>query len=313
MAAASRGGRVSFTRQRLTPPTSTSTARGRAFLITLSHHGNQEGSLDVFARGLAATATFDVLVDGVKIGNLQSNDAGGGHARFRSHPHGRALILGVDPRGKRLVVRDTAGADVLAGDWPLDGHSVGKVACCILDSASGAFAHDRHRGSEHGHGHHGDDDDHDCRLKTVDECAQVGGTSAGGSCLPDPCENDAPAPDGTVCCIPGHGDDEDGAECEHRSPAACLMAGGAMVSAAGCDPNPCAGAPASGPAVVVCCLPHGNEGAECEHRTAEDCVAQGGVDQGPGRCFPDPCAGSGDDGDGGHGGHGGPGRRPLHH
>jgi hypothetical protein len=300
MAAASRGGRVIFARQRLTPPTSTSTARGRAFLITFSHHGNTEGSLDVFVRTLAPNATFDVLVDGVKIGDFGTNDAGGGHARFRSHPHGSALLLGVDPRGKRLVVRDAAGADVLAGDWPPDGHSVGKVACCIPDSAEGAFTHDRHgRGAGHGHGHHGDDD-HDCRLKTADDCAAVGGTSAGGSCLPDPCEETAPAPAGTVCCIPEHGGDDDGAECEQRSTAACLMAGGTMVSATGCDPNPCVGTPASGLPTVVCCLPHGDE-TECEHRTSADCVAQGGVDKGPGACFPDPCGGSGGDGDGGRG------------
>jgi hypothetical protein len=301
MAAASRGGRVVFMRQRLKPPTATSTARGRALLATFSHHGNLDGALDVYVRALAVNASFDVLVDGVKIGGLATNDAGGGHVHFRSRPHGSALLLGVDPRGKSLVVRDGQGVDVLAGDWPPDQHGVGKVACCIPDSSTGAFTHDRH-GRGRGHGHHGDDD-HDCRLRTADECAQVGGSSAGGSCLPDPCEESAPAPDGTVCCIPEHGDD-DGVECEHRSVATCAASGGTMVSAPGCDPNPCAATPSSGPAVVVCCVPHGTEGAECEHRTSADCVAQGGVDKGAGSCFPDPCGGSGDGGDGGHRGPG---------
>jgi hypothetical protein len=315
MAAASRGGHGVFARQRLTPPVATSPARGRAMLLAWKHHGNLEGSLDVYARALTAASSFEVLVDGVKIGDFTTNAAGGGHAHFRSHPRGSALVLGVDPRGKRLVIRDTEGADVLAGDWPPDGNGAGKVACCIPDSAMGAFGHDRHgrSGGEHGrHGHHGDDD-RDCRMKTVDECAQVGGTSAGGSCLPDPCEETAPAPDGTVCCIPEDGDD-DGAECEHRSPAACAAEGGTMVSATGCEPNPCAPTPASGPATVVCCLPDGGS-AECEHRTSADCVAQGGVDKGPGSCFPDPCGtpgGQGGDGDG-DGGHRGPGRGGSNH
>lgn len=305
MAAASRGGRATFARQRLTPPTSTSTARGRAFLLSWTRHGNLEGSLDVFVRGLAAASPFEVLVDGVKIGDFTTNSMGGGRARYRSRPRGRALVLGVDPRGKRLVVRDTQGADVLAGDWPPDGHSIGRVACCIPDSSSGAFTRERHGGPgrDHGHGGHHGDDDRNCRMKTVDECAQVGGSSAGGSCLPDPCEETAPAPDGTVCCIPEDGDD-DGAECEDRSPAACAAAGGIMVSAPGCDPNPCAPTPASGPALVVCCLPHGGGDAECEHRTSADCVVEGGVDKGPGLCFPDPCGATGEGGDGGHRGPG---------
>jgi hypothetical protein len=96
--------------------------------------------------------------------------------------------------------------------------------------------------------------------------------------------------DGDVaCCLP----DDDGAECEDRTPAECVAAGGSPSGALSCLPNPCAGAsPVEDEGKIVCCLPD-DGGAECEDRTQDRCLSEGGTVVQANSCAPDPCRGPG--------------------
>jgi hypothetical protein len=299
MASAARG-RTARVRQALSPTTKAPKAHGKMLLVVRAGKKQLDGAFDVGARHLAAKGKFEVLIGGVKVGELSSNRAGNGRIRLRTRPRGRALLLGVDPRGKQVVLRDEDGDDVLEGDCPDDKPNAGKIACCVPDSAGGAFSDGEHHSGthfDHGDGDHGDDDDGDdssCRRLTADDCAAVSGSSAGGSCLPDPCTT-APPP-GAVCCVPEH-DDEDGegAECKPLTPDRCASKGGTMISATACDPNPCNPTPPAEPR-IACCTPDDGE-MECHHRTAAECAAHQGVNKGAVSCDANPC-GSG--GDGGH-------------
>ena len=77
------------------------------------------GQFEIQVRKLAPKATFQVIVDGVHVGDLVTNGGGGGKIRFRSRPRGNDLSLGFDPRGKSIVVRDADGNDVLVADFPV--------------------------------------------------------------------------------------------------------------------------------------------------------------------------------------------------
>jgi len=248
------------------------------------------GRFEIRVRGLAPNQGFEVLIGGVKVGTLLTTGGGQGQVRFRSRPRGRDLLLGFDPRGALITLRDANGVDVLLGTVPSGGNSGsgngGKIICCVPDD-SGA----------------------ECEDRTADECAAQGGTPAAAtSCLPNPCDNAPPVETDIVCCIP----DDSGPECEDRTVAECAAQGGTVVQATSCAANPCAATPPADPD-IQCCLPD-DSGAECEDRTPAQCAAQGGIDMGPGTCAPNPCAdlnpapGGGDDhgghGGGGHGGHG---------
>ena len=257
-------------------------ANGRARLV-LANAG--VGRLDLRVRGLAADASFDVLVGDVKVGTLRTTGGGQGGLRFRTQPHGRDQMLGFDPRGALITIRDAAGVDVLLGTLPVaSGGGNDKIVCCVPDD----------RGDE-------------CEDRTADDCTARGGTPAAStSCLPNPCAVTAPPPADIVCCIP----DDSGPECEDRSAAECAAAGGVVVSATSCADNPCAATPPADPD-IQCCIAD-DSGPECEDRTPAQCTAQGGVNMGPGTCSPNPCAAvstptTGGDDAGGHGHNGGGG------
>ena len=264
--------RVAHVKKALTPTSKAPRARGSANLVV---HGSN-GRLGISAKRLRGGSTFQVVVDTVRIGTLVTSGAGGGKAHFRTKPHGNDQLLGVDPRGKLIEVRDEDGDDVLDGQMP-DDSEPGAIRCCVAD-----------------------EDETECEQETSDECTTRGGVDMGaGSCMPNPCPT-PPGAEQIQCCQPDH--DQDGPECEVSSAAECADEGGTNVGAGTCDPNPC---PATPPPAgeVVCCVPDdapeaedstddGSEednGAECEVTTVDGCGALGGASMGPGSCDPNPC------------------------
>jgi len=240
-------------------------ARGK---VKLTVRNLTDGKLEIKGQKLDPDATFDVLVDGVLVGQFTTSGGGTGRIRFRSRPRSpHDELLGFDPRGALVVVRNAAGQDVLAVQLA-DSGSVGggDVICCIPD-----------------------DEGAECEDRTPEECTAAGGTvSTATSCLPDPCEGVTPPGGGdVVCCIP----DDNGPECEDRTAEECAAEGGIVVEGTSCDPNPCA--PVTPPADddIQCCLPD-NGGAECDDRTPAECAVEGGINAGAGTCTPDPCQSS---------------------
>lgn len=224
-----------------------------------------EARLVVQAGRLSPEASFDVLADGVKVGTISTTGGGGGKLRLRSVPRAQDEILGFDPRGTSIVVRDEDGDDVLAAMVADDTIEPGKVACCIPDDS----------GSE-------------CEDRTADECVAQGGTvTSSTTCLPNPCDGATTPGRDVVCCIP----DDSGPECEDRTPEQCAAQGGTATASNTCLPNPCEGAPGPDDADIVCCIPD-DSGAECEDRTAAECAAQGGTVIDATSCAPNPCAGT---------------------
>ncbi len=235
-------------------------ARGRASLVLPTA---ATGRLHVSARGLAPDASFDVVIGGIKVATLTTTPLGTGKVKLSTRPHGATGLLGVDPRGKAIEVRDDNGDDDLEGDMPGDdGSASGVFACCASD-----------------------DDGTECEVETADECTGNGGTSQTGvtSCIPNPCGVTPPSE--VVCCLPASGDNQE-AECDEVSMQECATAGGTVVAGTSCDPNPCA--PVPSPQVVACCVPDGDE-LDCEEATPDDCTAAGGSASGATSCDPDPC------------------------
>lgn len=253
---------VSAQKVQLQPTSADPDAAGRA---TVRVRGAADGRFELQVRRLERQATYEVLVDGVKVGEITTSNGGSGRIRFRSRPRGhRDEFLGFDPRGALVAVRDAAGEDVLAGTLALQSGREDKVICCVPD-----------------------DDGPECEDRRPDDCVARGGTvSSATSCLPNPCEGSTPPGDpDVVCCIP----DDSGPECEDRTSAECASQGGIVVEATSCTDNPCAGTPSSDPD-IQCCVPRYYV-TECEDRTPAECAAEGGVDVGPGACVPDACAG----------------------
>lgn len=249
-------------RQDLSPTGVDPNAQGKVRFVL---KGGNDGRLQIHTSHLDRSASFDLLADGVKVGTLQTKPGGSGKLRFRSTPSGSDNLLGFDPRGAVLTVRDEQGDDVLVGNVPDDSIDPTEIACCIPDD-SGA----------------------ECEDRTEADCLAAGGSvTTSNTCLPNPCA-DAPAP-GTavVCCTP----DDSGAECEDQSEAECAAAGGTVVSATSCDPNPCAATPPA-EGEIACCVPHGSEPAECEKTTPEACTALAGTPSDAASCDPDPCGGA---------------------
>lgn len=244
-------------------------ASGKA-RVRINGPGNDlRGELDVRVRRLDGGAPFEVDLHGVRIGTLTTSGGGRGRARFRTQPRSsRDQLLGVDPRGKSLQVRDASGDPVMEADIPDDTMDPTKIRCCLPDDSDAG-------------------DQPECEDRTPDECTAAGGVNLGaGSCLPNPCEGATPPPpeEHIVCCIP----DDHGAQCEDRSPASCSEHGGVNLGAGTCDPNPCPATVPPAPETIQCCLPEGSE-VECEDRTPEMCAEHGGTNMGPGTCTPNPC------------------------
>jgi hypothetical protein len=238
-------------------------AAGRAKLRIKSP---SDGRFEVQVAMVDPGAAYEVVVDGIRVGDIVGADDGTGRARFRTSPHSsRETLLGFDPRGSIIVIRNAAGEDVLAGDIPVDTNPAndGKIVCCVPDD-SGA----------------------ECEDRTADECVTRGGNvSTATSCLPNPCDTTtAPSEDKVICCIP----DDSGPECEDRSIEECSAASGIVVKADTCAGDPCSAVPAVDPD-TRCCLPD-DSGNECEDRSPAECLASGGVDIGPGVCSADACA-----------------------
>jgi hypothetical protein len=234
--------------------------------VKLTVRKRSDGKFEVKAAGLAPDETYDLLVDDVLVGGFTAKRNGGGRVRFRSRPRSsRHLLLGFDPRGAVVVVRDAAGQDVLAVQLADSGSVSGDdIICCIPDD----------RGPQ-------------CEDRTPAECtAQGGTTTAANSCLPNPCEGAPPPPRGdVVCCIP----DDSGPQCEDRTVDECAVQGGIAVEATSCLPNPCEAVTPPANDDIQCCLPD-DGGAECEDRTPAQCAVEGGVNVGVGVCTPDSCA-----------------------
>lgn len=254
-------------------------AKGKAKLVLRSA---ASGKFTIAARRLAPNHAFDVIVHHIKVATLHTTRGGSGRAQLSAPANRHDGMLGVDPRGDQVEVRDDQGDDVLVGDMPDDAQDPNAIACCVA------------------HGH-----ETECEDLTLAACAAANGTpTAGTSCLPDPCNAAPPANDGMVCCLSGSAagaviDDDPEIECEDVSAADCAAAGGVAVQAASCDPNPCA--PVPPPQVVICCVPDGGE-AECEEVTPEHCTAQAGTVSTAPSCESDPCGG--EDGNGDHQGNG---------
>lgn len=237
-------------------------ARGRAKLRVTD---STNGRFEVRVQRLDANAAYEILVDGVRVGDIATSAGGSGKARFRTRPRNdKDRLLGFDPRGALVAIRDASGSDVLAvrlAEHPSDD---GDVICCLPD-----------------------DSGPECEDRTPEECVAQGGVvSTATSCLPDPCAGVTPPSGGDViCCLP----DDSGPECEDRSSAECAAQGGVVVEATSCDPNPCGGVVPPADDDVQCCLPD-DSGPECEDRTPAECVVDGGVNVGAGVCTVDSCA-----------------------
>ncbi len=191
-------------------------AKGKASLAVKSA---SSGRLDVNAQRLAGDAPYDLILDGIKVLTVHTGRGGRLKVRLSTAPRpGRDAVLGCDPRGATIEIRNADGADVLVGTMPgpAAGGDPDDVTCCVPD-----------------------DDATECEDRTPAECAAAGGTvSTASSCLPDPCGAVPPADRDVVCCIP---DDEDDAECEDRTQPECLAEGGTIVEAVSCAIDPCVG------------------------------------------------------------------------
>src|SRR5262249_27739903 len=256
-------------------------ARGTGKLVVRS---GSTGRFSIKARRLAAGKSFDVVVNKVKVGTLATGAGGAGVVRFSTSPKGRSAMLGFDPRGAEIEVRDgDTGDDDLDSDMP-DDNPDSAIGCCL--------------------GEDDDDGETECENLTAAECSEEGGkVTTATSCLPDPCGGNPPP---GVCCIAhdmtGASDDDDPeVECEELSATDCAARNGTAVEATSCDPNPCQ--PVPPPELVICCLPDDGE-QECERLTSDHCTTAGGKASTSTSCDPDPCGTGGGGGEGDDGGEG---------
>jgi hypothetical protein len=239
-----------------------------------------DGKFDVMVRKVDRDTAFEVLVNGVKVGTLTTSGGGNGKASFRSRPRGHDQLLGFDPRGAVVTLRNADGQDVLTGTVPDDSVDPTAVVCCLPAGGDGEV---------------------ECEDRGADACTQAGGTvSAATSCLPDPCGGATPPPVEVICCIAGsatgafsQGHDDGGeVECEDRTQAACAAAGGTVVPATSCTPNPCTPTPPPADEIVCCVSHHSHSATECEVLTPATCTAREGTPSTAAACTPDACAAS---------------------
>jgi hypothetical protein len=248
----------------------TAHAPGASGLAKATLKTGSDGRFSIKARRLPAAQTFDVIVNKVKVGTLVTGPGGSGVAKFSTSPKGRVMMLGFDPRGAQIAIRDETGDDDLDGDMP-DDNPDSAIGCCL--------------GSQ-------EDGETECEDVTAADCMAKGGTpTTATGCIPDPCGSNPP-PTGTVCCIATNSagasvDDDPEVECE-EDVAACT---GTVVQATSCDPNPCQ--PTPPPQIVICCVSDGSE-SECEEVTPDQCMGPNDTVSTATSCDPDPCGGSGD-------------------
>jgi hypothetical protein len=265
-------------KQTLSATTNAPTAHGKAHLTVQS---SKRGKFSVVATHLKGDTAYDVIVRGVKVGAIQTNAGGSGKAQFSTAPNSKSTLLGFNPSGHQVLVRESDdGEDVLVGDMPDD--DAGEVACCIPQ---------------------GEDEEGqsqvECEEMTPTDCTDEGGTvgmaagTTAASCLPDPCAT-TPPPSAIVCCTNPTEDDESEAECEVvATEAECAQNNGSVVQAASCDPNPCQVTPPLDKA--ACCIPQMDSGeseTDCEVISSAACTAAGGTAPGAATCDMDPCGGN---------------------
>jgi len=279
------GGHTVRLNQPLNATSAAPAAHGRARLKVQS---SANGKFNVVATHLSRDRQYDLIIGGVKVGVLQANHGGNGRARFSTRPGTKDALLGFDPRGAQVIVRDQdTGDDVLVGEMPSDDdNDAGETACCIAN------------------GHDGESEV-ECEEMSPEECTAEGGTPLGvpggtaAACLPNPCATTPPPAGSVTCCTNETHDDESEAECKSvATEAACADDDGTVVQAPSCDPNPCAVTPPSNRS--ACCIPEDGDGGdtECEVLSAEACTADGGTINSAANCDGSPC-GPGDDGGGG--------------
>jgi hypothetical protein len=269
-------------------------AAGKASLKLQKKPGKTtKGNFTVKVKHLDGSSHYDLIVGGAKVGTITTNGGGNGSAAFSTTPGGTKSLLGFDPRGHTVILRDPTGSgtDVLVGTVPDD--STGSQACCTT----------------------GSDGESECEDVSPDPvtgvvtCAGTIPKDANGapitSCLPDPCNPAAPPPTpssgpgtSTVCCILDTQDAEaTQTECDD-SLGECAAHGGALVQVQlpatfnegdnPCDliPDPCQSVPTvtptpGGPPPVpaLCCVPHVSsdptevEAPECEDLPLDACTA----------------------------------------
>jgi hypothetical protein len=268
-------------RQTLTPTAHAPGASGQAKLQLKT---GSSGKFSVRVRHLPGHKSFDVLVNKVKVGTIVTGGNGSGSIKLSTAPKGHDAVLGFDPQGDQVEVRDgDTGDNDLEGNMP-DNNPSGGVGCCLT----------KHDGET------------ECEVLADTDCSAHNGTpTAATSCLPDPCGGGTPPPAGVVCCLANSAtgafvDDAPEVECQETSESDCAAQGGMAVQGTSCDPNPCQ--PVSPPGVTVCCVPDGGK-SECEQLTPDHCQHAGGAASTATSCDPDPCGGT-ESGNGGGGGGG---------
>src|SRR5262245_11139866 len=153
------GSHTARVKQELTPTSMAPDAKGKANLTLRS---SKHGKFRVLTKHLQGDKQFDLIVGGVKVGVLNTNGGGNARARFSTQPGAKDTLLGFDPRGARVVVRDEEdGEDVLEGDMPDDDDGT-TVACCISEQGD-----DDNQGDEEGGG-----GDAECEELTPEECKE---------------------------------------------------------------------------------------------------------------------------------------------
>lgn len=226
-------------------------ARGKARVAV---YGPSEARFDVVVQRLIADADYELVVDGIRVHTLRTNRGGRAKARFATGSRGgRVAMLGFDPRGAAVEVRDVGGENVLVATLP--GQRSPDIACCVPNDVGSG-----------------------CEDRSAGECTAIGGTvSSAPSCLPDPCAPAAPDPE-VVCCV---GPDQ----CSLSTQPQCLAAGGSVIDAESCDADPCTPTPPPDPE-VACCL----AADACVIDTESGCVTAGGSVSDASSCADNPCA-----------------------
>ena len=121
------GGHTARVKQKLAATSAAPSAKGNAKLIV---HGSKKGKFGVTAVHLQGGKQFDVVVGGVKVGQMTTNSGGTGTVHFSTTPGGTTALLGFDPRGSMVVVRDDdTGDDDLVGNMPPGDGT--ETACCL--------------------------------------------------------------------------------------------------------------------------------------------------------------------------------------
>lgn len=275
-------GAATGAKAKLTANQQGSKAKGKVDIRVIN---GKKATFRISAQKLSRQAPYTVVVRGVAVGTVTTSKGGSLRAMFRDTPRKRELLLGFDPRGAAVSLRDATGAEVMWGDVPVPPTKrvdAGKIACCVPDD--GGF---------------------ECEDRLPDVCAAQGGTPAPTqSCLPDPCGG-RPDVDGDgdeddddegklICCQPDDDvSDAPSVECEDRSAEQCAMAGGVILAATSCEPDPCS--PTGDPVVTQpCCVLDDGE-PECETRTPARCARKQAED---GACDASLCGGTGGGGSG---------------